>query len=212
MQSTSANATRGSRCRGLVEWVWHACMCACAVLGVPGGRPRASALPLPPAWAQELADERERVARAKEVEVARLRAMQEKILDNRSAQARLRGCLAACLLGRPGLAWVWGRTAACCSVACCRVDGTRLGPGLEPPHAALRRTCCARCCRTRRVPSGTRMSWRWRSGAGRLRSARSGRRCSVTWRRRAWRRWRARRRSAPRRPRWSMPSLSASWR
>ena len=43
--------------------------------------------PAPPAPAclQELAEERERIARAKELEVARLRAMQEKIIDNRSA-------------------------------------------------------------------------------------------------------------------------------
>lgn len=34
---------------------------------------------------QELAEERERAAKAKELEVARLRAMQEKIIDNRAA-------------------------------------------------------------------------------------------------------------------------------
>lgn len=34
---------------------------------------------------QELAEERERAAKAKELEVARLRAMQEKIQDNRAA-------------------------------------------------------------------------------------------------------------------------------
>lgn len=39
----------------------------------------------PPLW-QELAEDRERMAKAKELEVARLRAMQEKIQDTRSAQ------------------------------------------------------------------------------------------------------------------------------
>ena len=47
--------------------------------------------PPPPSPLQELAEERERVAHAKELEVARLRAMQEKIIDNRSALVSLCG-------------------------------------------------------------------------------------------------------------------------
>lgn len=41
--------------------------------------------PCLPSTLQELAEERERAAKAKELEVARLRAMQEKIIDNRAA-------------------------------------------------------------------------------------------------------------------------------
>lgn len=39
---------------------------------------------------QEMAEERERLAKAKELEVARLRAMQEKVQDTRSAEDEAR--------------------------------------------------------------------------------------------------------------------------
>lgn len=52
-----------------------------ARLCIPGLR----SAPRPPVSLQELAEERDRAAKAKELEVARLRAMQEKIQDNRAA-------------------------------------------------------------------------------------------------------------------------------
>jgi hypothetical protein len=63
------------------------------VLGGAGGAPPPQSTLAAPAEAccqasvlQELADERESQAKLRELEVARLRAMQEKILDNRSAE------------------------------------------------------------------------------------------------------------------------------
>lgn len=69
---------------------------------------------------QELAEERERLAKQKELEVARLRAMQEKIQDTRSAQDeerakryQVRGCTAGA-----GLEQGWGEGGANCELDC----------------------------------------------------------------------------------------------